>query len=34
VLEALKEALTLHFSQPVATITPKVAILEVEIGAA
>lgn len=33
-LEALKEALMLHFSPPVATITPKVATLEVEIGAA
>jgi hypothetical protein len=33
-LEALREALTLHFSPPVATETPKIATLEIEIGAA
>jgi predicted RNase H-like HicB family nuclease len=33
-VEALKEALQLHFMPPVATITPRVTTLEVEIGAA
>ena len=33
-LDALKEALQLHFSPPVATVTPKVATFEVEIGTA
>lgn len=33
-LDSLKEALQLHFTPPVATITPKVATFEVEIGAA
>ena len=33
-LDALKEALVLHFSPPVATILPKVATVEVELGAA
>lgn len=33
-LNALKEAVELHFSPPVATITPKVATFEAEIGAA
>ena len=33
-IDALKEALQLHFQPPVATITPRIAILEVEVGAA
>ena len=33
-LESLREAVELHFSPPVATITPKVATFEAEIGAA
>lgn len=33
-LEALKEALQLHLSPPVATLLPKVATLEVEVAAA
>jgi hypothetical protein len=33
-LRALGEALQLHFCPPVATVLPKVATLEVEIGAA
>lgn len=33
-LSALREAIQLHFSHPVANILPKVATLEVEIGAA
>ena len=33
-LEALREALELHFQPPIATIIPKLATIEVEIGAA
>jgi predicted RNase H-like HicB family nuclease len=33
-LVALREAVELHFAPPLATITPKVAIFEAEIGAA
>lgn len=33
-LAALKEALELHFTPPVATLLPKVATLEVQVGAA
>ena len=33
-LENLEEALELHFEPPVATITPQVRSIEVEIGAA
>lgn len=33
-LAALSEAIRLHFAPPVATIVPKVATLEVEVGAA
>lgn len=33
-LESLKEAVELHFVPPVATLTPKVATFEAEIGAA
>ena len=33
-LEALKEALELHFSPPSATTLPRIAVLEVDIGAA
>ena len=33
-LEALSEALAMHFSPPVATLFPKIATVEVDIGAA
>ena len=33
-LNSLKEAVELHFAPPVATILPKVAIFEAEIGTA
>jgi hypothetical protein len=33
-LEALKEALQLHFTPLVATVVPKVATLAIEVGAA
>ncbi|HEY3783407.1 MAG TPA: hypothetical protein VGL56_20180 [Fimbriimonadaceae bacterium] len=33
-LYALAEALQLHFTEPVATVLPKVATIEVNIGAA
>ncbi len=33
-LESLKEAVELHFAPPVASVTPKVATFEAEIGAA
>jgi len=33
-LEALKEALILHFTPPGATITPRVATFDIEVGAA
>jgi hypothetical protein len=33
-LAALKEALQLHFTPPGATFHPKIATLEVEVGAA
>ena len=33
-LEALKEAIQLHFAPPTATLLPKVETLEIELGAA
>jgi len=33
-LDNLREALALYFEPPVATIIPKIASIEVEIGAA
>jgi predicted RNase H-like HicB family nuclease len=33
-LESLKEALELHYTAPVATSVPRIATLEVDIGAA
>ena len=33
-LEALREALQLHLSPPVATDVPKLATLDIEVGAA
>jgi hypothetical protein len=33
-LDSLKEALVLHFMPPVATVSPKLATLKVEIGIA